>query len=132
MVRRAIPTSDPSARTEDVGALKDAQAPTRQPLTPQTPANAPEHPGLVSSADGRIAPPPAPLPSEYRGKSSGEFQRVVVSAAPDAASLVAEAERHLVTLPSSDRNRRLLEVAILRRDTALLNGLLADYRRKGR
>lgn len=71
----------------------------------------------------------APLPTHYRGKSSGEFQRVVAGAAPDTNGLIAEAERWLVNLAPTDRNRRLLEVAILRRDTALLNGLLDVFRR---
>jgi hypothetical protein len=48
--------------------------------------------------------------------------------APDANQLIVEAEGRLAKLPVSDRNRRLLEVAILRRDTALLNGILESLR----
>jgi len=81
------------------------------------------------SPKGSARPNDAALPAHYRGKSSGEFQRVTVGAAPDTNSLIAEAEHWLVNFAPTDRNRRLLEVAILRRDTALLNGLLDEFRR---
>lgn len=143
MARYVIPTSDPSART---GERSDA-SPNVQPPTPERNAavgGGNEHNDAILPRDGAtsaaaaerlpLAPPPALLPREYRGKSSGEFQRVTTDpgTAPDANSLIAEAERYLITLSPSDRNRRLLEVAILRRDTALLGGLLEVFRRQTR
>jgi hypothetical protein len=143
MARYVIPTSDPSARTgERSDASTNVQPPTQE--RQQTLRGAGDHGDPILPRDGATLaavaerlpapPPPAPLPREYRGKSSGEFQRVTSDPgiAPDANSLIAEAERHLVTLPPSDRNRRLLEVAILRRDTALLGGLLEVFRRQSR
>lgn len=86
---------------------------------------------ITPPAETRTGQPPTgqPLPAAYRGKSSGEFQRVTTHMAPDANQLIGEAERTLARLPTTDRNRRLLEVAILRRDTALLNGILESLRR---
>lgn len=157
MARPVIPTSDASARADErCGAATNAQAPTpvrdahrhepvahagRAPTTPKAPLVSGVSAGALPTATAAaahhpfVAPSTAPLPTEYRGKSSGEFQRVVptiAGAAPDANSLIVEAERHLLTLPASDRNRRLLEVAILRRDTALLSGLLEVFRRQAR
>lgn len=151
MARYVVPTSSPSARTEGTShASSSAQAPTsgRDALDRVTAERRLIDPGsqerndvkvsgdgatpALSSSDGSTAPPAAPLlPSEYRGKSSGEFQRVSAVTAPDANSLIAEAEGYLLRLHPSDRNRRLLEVAILRRDTALLSGLLKVFRNQG-
>jgi hypothetical protein len=141
MARYVIPTSDTSARVEGPsGAPSNVQPPTPVRRTADE-SVAQRGAGERSSRDGStravernqfVPPPPAPLPTEYRGKSSGEFQRVSTGSAPDANSLIAEAERYLLTLAPSDRNRRLVEVAILRRDTALLGGLLEVFRRQGR
>jgi hypothetical protein len=158
MARYVLPTSDASARAT---APSDASSNVQPPTPAREAANrsalengrtergsaerdVAEHDDITQSVDGAtrtaaapqrapfMAPPAAPLPTEYRGKSSGEFQRVVSGSAPDANTLIAQAERHLLTLAPSDRNRRLLEVAILRRDTALLNGLLEVFRRQER
>lgn len=80
------------------------------------------------SPQAKEAAASTPLPAAYRGKASGEFQRVAAPPAADTNGLIAEAERQLLSLPASDRNRRLLEVAILRRDPALLRGILQSLR----
>lgn len=133
MVRPVLPTPEPSDRKVEPSneTHSNAQAPT------QDPAGGVARNGLATSAEraphGETGPSrSAPLPTEYRGKSSGEFQRVAPGSAPDANALIAEAERYLLTLSPTNRNRRLLEVAILRRDTALLGGLLEVFRRGGR
>src|SRR5690606_18086699 len=54
------------------------------------------------SPKGSARPNDAALPAHYRGKSSGEFQRVTVGAAPDTNSLIAEAEHWLVNLAPTD------------------------------
>lgn len=98
---------------------KDVSTPELQtPPAIQTPGR--RTVGHDAPARGRETP----LPAAYRGKASGEFQRVIHQPAVDTNGLIAEAERQLLSLPASDRNRRLLEVAILRRDPALLRGLL--------
>jgi hypothetical protein len=84
--------------------------------------------GESSLAREKDASSTTPLPAVYRGKASGEFQRVAAPPAADTNGLIAEAERQLLSLPASDRNRRLLEVAILRRDPALLRGILQSLR----
>lgn len=134
MVRPVPPTPNPSDRKGEPSneTHSNAQAPTPEA------ADALARDALRASTDQDPRRLPsealrsAPLPSEYRGKSSGEFQRVAPGSAPDANALIAEAERHLLTLSPADRNRRLLEVAILRRDTALLGGLLEVFRREKR
>lgn len=127
MARFVAPTSNPSARTEPaVEGGARAQSPTQATETPDPSARS------VNSNLVPPAPVPGTLPSEYRGKSSGEFERVISPQAPDTSGLIAEAERYLEKLPRSDRHRRLLEVAILRRDSALLNGLLEVLRQQTR
>lgn len=116
----------------DLGVPLSASTPAHQTLqaaiTPPAQTRPTEIATTESSATrGSTA---QPLPPAYRGKSSGEFQRVTTHVAPDANQLIVEAENKLAQLPISDRNRRLLEVAILRRDTALLNGILESLRRR--
>lgn len=43
------------------------------------------------------------------------------------AAQVAQAQRLLARLPASDRRRRLLHAAIVRRDEILLAGFLAEF-----
>ena len=69
------------------------------------------------------------LPTAYRGKSSGEFQRVAAPFSVDVNVLVAQAEQCLLELAPEDNYRRLLQLAVLRRDAGLLSGLLAVIRR---
>lgn len=134
MVRPVLPTPNPSDRKGEPSNETHSNA---QVPTPEA-ADALARNALPAKAEhetkGEASNPlrSAPLPSEYRGKSSGEFQRVAPGVAPDANALIAEAERYLLTLPPTDRNRRLLDVAILRRDTALLSGLLEVLRRERR
>lgn len=72
----------------------------------------------------------AQLSTAYRGKSSGEFQRVGSAFGGDTNTLVAEAEQWLPRLTTDDNYRRLLQLAILRRDPALLSGLLDVIRQR--
>ena len=67
-------------------------------------------------------------PTAYRGSSSGEFKRAVVGPAVDTNLLVVEAEQWIARLPADDHHRRLLQLAALRRDPALLTGLLEMVR----
>lgn len=48
----------------------------------------------------------------------------------DVGALVAEAEQCMATLTLDDNHRRLLQLAVLRRDTALLSGLLEVVRQR--
>jgi hypothetical protein len=81
-----------------------------------------------ATEEARAREPHAP----YRGKSSGEFQRVVTGQGPDTNALVAEAERSIAELTEDDNYRRLLQLAVLRRDAALLTGLLEVIRLRRR
>lgn len=71
-----------------------------------------------------------PGPIAYRGKSSGEFQRIGSGVGADVTALVLEAERWIAELTSDDNYRRLLQLAVLRRDAALLTGLLEVIRHR--
>lgn len=70
------------------------------------------------------------LPSDCRGKSSGEFERVVPTVLADTNRLVTEAEGWIARLTSDDNYRRLLQLAVLRRDAVLLSGLLEVVRQR--
>jgi hypothetical protein len=66
----------------------------------------------------------------YRGKSSGEFQSVGHVLRADTNTLVQEAEGWIAKLTDDDNYRRLLQLAVLRRDAALLYGLLEVVRHR--
>jgi hypothetical protein len=78
--------------------------------------------------DEQASSAPETAPHGYRGKSSGEFRRVNATLGGHTDALVAEAERWLGQLTSDDNYHRLLQLAVLRRDPALLTGLLAALR----
>lgn len=83
------------------------------------------------SPQGNTEPAPEErLPNGYRGKSSGEFERVVAPVIADTNVLVAEAEGWIQRLTSDDNYRRLLQLAVLRRDAVLLSGLLDVVRQR--
>jgi hypothetical protein len=136
MARPIVPTSGSPALVDKkrIDAAGDTSAHSRdseqQPAASRSEYHPPGSESSPVTASSELGLRPTALPSVYRGKSSGEFQRAIPHLAPDANALISEAEHHLASLPASDRNRRLLEVAILRRDTALLSGLLESLRKR--